>query len=207
MCTFVSQSHSTIWINVYFIVGAQRGSEKFLNPAAAQRAAQLLGINHEDLGKDIFSPPHGTGSRLSSLFASSPIPGAIPDLAPASSPLLPRANQGVEAIAAFVSGLYEHAFNALVQLINRSVHMCIMYMYVCLLIMYMCVCTHTYVYVCMYVCMYICMCTCMHTCVPSSRRVCVYTYAHHHTWYTLSHFTTMSHCHTVHNTLECMESQ
>ena len=102
-----------------FVVGAQRGGEKFLNPAAAQRAAQLLGINHEDLGKDIFSPPHGTGSRLSSLFASSPIPGAIPDSTQAASPSLPRANQGVEALAAFVSGLYEHAFNALVQLINR----------------------------------------------------------------------------------------
>ena len=115
---------------VYITAGAQRGSEKFLNPAAAQRAAQLLGINHEDLGKDIFSPPHGTGSRLSSLFASSPIPGAIPDTAQASSPLLPRANQGVEALAAFVSGLYEHAFNAVVQLINRSVclYVCI---YVC----------------------------------------------------------------------------
>ena len=86
---------------------AQRGSEKFLNPAAAQRAAQLLSINHEDLGKDIFSPPtthflltHFTGSSLSSLFASSPIPGAIPDIAPALSLSLPRANQGVEAIAA-----------------------------------------------------------------------------------------------------------
>ena len=110
--------------SVLFVVGAQRGSEKFLNPAAAQRAAQLLGINHEDLGKDIFSPPHGTGSRLSSLFASSPIPGAIPDSTLAASPSLPRANQGVEALAAFVSGLYEHAFNALVQLINRCVVQC-----------------------------------------------------------------------------------
>jgi len=101
------------------IIGAQRGGEKFLNPAAAQRAAQLLGINHEDLGKDIFSPPHGTGSRLSSLFASSPIPGAIPESGSISSPSQPRANQGVEALVAFVSGLYEHCFNALVQLINR----------------------------------------------------------------------------------------
>ena len=200
-------------LNLYFIVGAQRGSEKFLNPAAAQRAAQLLGINHEDLGKDIFSPPHGTGSRLSSLFASSPIPGAIPDLAPASSPSLPRANQGVEAIAAFVSGLYEHAFNALVQLINRSVHMCIyvrmciMCMYVCLLIMYMCVCTHTYVYVCMYVCMYVCIYVCVHVCTHVCRLVAVCVCTHMYITTHGKHCHTSLHCHTVHNTLECMESQ
>ena len=122
------------WFIGSVIVGAQRGGEKFLNPAAAQRAGQLLGINHEDLGKDIFSPPHGTGSRLSSLFASSPIPGAIPESGSISSPSQPRANQGVEALVAFVSGIYEHAFNALVQLINR---------FVCLSV---CVITHTHVH-------------------------------------------------------------
>ena len=113
-------------------LGSVRGSDFFLNPAAAQRAAAMLGVNHEDLGRDIFNPPRGTSLRLSNLFSppstSSPTPSDTTSLQGSifgsihGSPLV-GGSSGSRSLAldAFVTGLYDQAFNALVMLINRSV--------------------------------------------------------------------------------------
>jgi len=104
--------------------GTIRGSDCFLNPAAAQRAAAVLGIDHEDLGRDIFSPPRGASLRLSSLFASpqsssSPTPSETSSMQGSQFGLIASGNRSA-ALDAFVIGLYEQAYNALVMLINRA---------------------------------------------------------------------------------------
>lgn len=109
-----------------YCTGSVRGGDYFLNPAAAQRAATLLGVDHETLGQDIFSPPRGGTLRLSNLFsssysASSPTPTPNDSTSITSSLFL--TNMGTNRSAyldGFVMGLYEQAFNGLVLLINRS---------------------------------------------------------------------------------------
>jgi len=102
-----------------------RGTDNFLNPAAAQRAAAVLGVDHETLGQDIFSPPRGgAASRLQNSFTSS-ISAASPtqsDTASISSSLFLSNVSGNRSayLDGFVMGLYDQAFNALVMLINRS---------------------------------------------------------------------------------------
>ena len=99
-----------------------RGSDCFLNPAAAQRAATVLGIDHEDLGRDIFNPPRGASLRLSTLFASphssSPTPSETSSVQ--GSPFSLGTGNRSASLDAFVIGLYDQAFNALVMLINRA---------------------------------------------------------------------------------------
>lgn len=103
-------------------LGSMRGSDCFLNPAAAQRAATVLGIDHEDLGRDIFNPPRGPSLRLSTLFASphssSPTPSETSSIQ--GSPFSLGAGNRSASLDAFVIGLYDQAFNALVMLINRA---------------------------------------------------------------------------------------
>ena len=102
-----------------------RGTDCFLNPAAAKRAATLLGIDPETLGQDIFSPPRGGNVRLSNLFNSNSFSASSPtqsDTMSMTSSLF-LTNMGSNRstyLDNFVMGLYEHAFNALVMLINRS---------------------------------------------------------------------------------------
>ena len=48
--------------------GSGRGMDYFLNPAAAQRAATVLGVDHETLGQDIFNPPRGGAVRVANPF-------------------------------------------------------------------------------------------------------------------------------------------
>jgi len=102
--------------------GSMRGSDCFLNPAAAQRAATVLGIDHEDLGRDIFNPPRGASLRLSTLFgsphSSSPTPSETSSIQ--GSPFSHGAGNRSASLDAFVIGLYDQAFNALVMLINRA---------------------------------------------------------------------------------------
>lgn len=111
-------------------IGTGRSIDRFVNPAAAQRAAALLGIHHEELAKDIFNPPRSTASsRLSTLLSStiSPSP-TISDTSSINlsissfniSPGTARANRSF-SLDAFVMGLYEYALSALVLLINRLV--------------------------------------------------------------------------------------
>ena len=106
--------------------GSARGSECFLNPASAQRAAIILGIDHEDLGKDIFNPPRGPSFRLPSLFSS---PSQTSNLNMSDtgsihsygSPIIAaQSGNRSAALDAFVMGLYEQAVSALVMLINRA---------------------------------------------------------------------------------------
>lgn len=113
---------------IYVHIGSVRGSECFLNPASAQRAAIILGIDHEDLGKDIFNPPRGASFRLPSLLGSSPSQSSlIPNLSDTGSihsygsPIIAaQSGHRSAALDAFVMGLYEQAVAALVMLINRA---------------------------------------------------------------------------------------
>ena len=99
-----------------------RGSERFSNPAAAQRAALLLGITQEELAKDIFNPPR-VSTRYTSTLSQSPTMSETSsinmsmssvNMSPGSA--LTRSSLSLDA---FVMGLYEQAFNAFVALINR----------------------------------------------------------------------------------------
>lgn len=104
--------------------GSVRGADYFLNPAAAQRAALLLGVDHETLGWDIFSPPRGGTMRLSNMFSSSyssTSPVQSDTMSMTSSLFLTNVGSNRSTyLDGFVMGLYEHCFNALVMLINRS---------------------------------------------------------------------------------------
>ena len=91
------------------------------------RAANVLGIQHEELAKDIFNPPRTTTTRMSSFFTSSL--SASPTISETSSinlsissfnisPGSARANRSF-SLDAFVMGLFEHAMYLLVLLINR----------------------------------------------------------------------------------------
>lgn len=92
------------------------------------RAANVLGIQHEELAKDIFNPPRSTTSRMSSFIGSS-MSTASPTISETSSinlsissfnisPGSVRANRSF-SLDAFVMGLFEHAMYLLVLLINR----------------------------------------------------------------------------------------
>lgn len=106
---------------------AVRGIDFFQDPAAAQRAATVLGVDHEDLARDIFNPSRGASTRLSSLFSqltpNSPTPSDTSSVSGSiftTSPMLAQAGR-TSFLDAFVTGLYEQAFNALVLLINRAI--------------------------------------------------------------------------------------
>ena len=108
--------------------GVKRGdktltrSDRFMNPAAAQRAATVLGVSHEDLGHFIFSPPRGASLRISGIFGTtSPIPHEgtpSPSGSVTRSPVMGKSS-GWDSLSSFCMGLNEHAFQALVHLINR----------------------------------------------------------------------------------------
>lgn len=115
--------------------GSVRGTDCFIDPAAAQRAATILGIDHEDLARDIFNPPRGTSLRLTSLFSppgSTASPTGLPGGETSSllgsifgsfqgSPTVGTSAKSRNAsLDSFVMGLYDQAFNALIMLINRS---------------------------------------------------------------------------------------
>ena len=116
-----------------------RGGDRFMNPAASQRAAAVLGISHEDLGHFIFSPPRGVSVRISSnaFGATSPAPSDdVTSQSPSitslmgGSPFLGRSS-GWDALSSFCMGLYEQAFNALVLLINRYVYISVAHIKYC----------------------------------------------------------------------------
>ena len=114
----------TIFLSL--IAGTGKGYDRFKNPAAVQRAATLLGINHEELAKDIFNPPRMSSRTITSMFSPSSMMGANSDACSVNfsmnsynvSPGTARANRSI-SLDAFVMGLYEQAVNALVMLINR----------------------------------------------------------------------------------------
>jgi myosin-18 len=103
-----------------------RAGNRFMSPAASQRAAAVLGISHEDLAHYIFSPPRGASMRISGIFGPGSPGGSdgTPSPSPSASslttsPFLGRSS-GWDSLSSFCMGLYEQAFNALVLLINRS---------------------------------------------------------------------------------------
>lgn len=117
--------HYTVYC--IFTEGTGRATERFINPSAAARAAALLGLSHEDLAKDIFNPPRGTSSRISTMLTSSL--STSPSISETSSinlsissfnisPGTARANRSY-SLDAFVMGLYDHAVTSLLLLINR----------------------------------------------------------------------------------------
>ncbi|KAK3084703.1 hypothetical protein FSP39_017720 [Pinctada imbricata] len=95
------------------VAGAAKGQNnksQFSRPAAAQKAAALLGVTSEELARQIFSSAgSSTLSRSASMRGSPADKGQN------------EANTGaMEALEGFVIGLYADVFNAVVSLINRS---------------------------------------------------------------------------------------
>ena len=86
----------------------------FARPAAAQRAAQLLGVSLEDLAQFTFHATPATlmnGGRSSFRTGSSPV---------TDHKILSDKNvDPMEALEGFAQGLYVEAFTALVALINK----------------------------------------------------------------------------------------
>ncbi|KAK6192213.1 hypothetical protein SNE40_003722 [Patella caerulea] len=98
------------------VAGATKGNNnkaQFARPAAAQKAASLLGTTSEELSRSIFSPPgsstltRNTSMRVPNANDRNSINGEV------TSPAL-------EALEGFVIGLYSDVFNAVISLINRS---------------------------------------------------------------------------------------
>ena len=104
--------------------GSVRGSDYFLHPGAAQRAATVLGVDHDTLCQDIFSPPRGGTVRsnpFTTSFSSTSSPNQSDTTSITSSLFLTNVGSNRSTyLDSFVMGLYEQAFNALVMLINRS---------------------------------------------------------------------------------------
>ncbi|KAL8610894.1 hypothetical protein ACOMHN_056749 [Nucella lapillus] len=101
------------------VAGATKGGHnkfQFSRPAAAQKAASLLGTTPEELARSIYTQGGGTSSTLtrnSSLRVTGGMDKAGYQTADANTSV-------TEALEAFVIGLYSDAFNAVVSLINRS---------------------------------------------------------------------------------------
>ncbi|XP_070204311.1 unconventional myosin-XVIIIa-like isoform X2 [Littorina saxatilis] len=99
------------------VAGATKGTHnkfQFTRPAAAQRAASLLGTTPEELQRSIFTQG---GSSTLTRSSSLRVPAGLDK----SGLQTADANTSVtEALEAFVVGLYTDAFNAVVSLINRS---------------------------------------------------------------------------------------
>ncbi|XP_043225298.1 unconventional myosin-XVIIIa-like isoform X2 [Amphibalanus amphitrite] len=96
------------------VAGVSKGpSDKyqFADPAAARRAAALLGVRLEDLARAIFaSQSSGAATLARSAYRTPPrAQEATQDL------------QGREALEAFVAGLYGDLVGVLVSLINRAI--------------------------------------------------------------------------------------
>ncbi|GAB1602168.1 unconventional myosin-XVIIIa-like isoform X2 [Argonauta hians] len=96
--------------------GAIKGNNnktQFAKPAAAQRAASLLGIKVEELARTIFSPSatsSGTLTRSASMRISNAADRHAGDAGSSST----------DALEGFLTGLYTELFSVLVGLINRS---------------------------------------------------------------------------------------
>lgn len=96
--------------------GAVKGTNnkaQFAKPAAAQKAANLLGIKVEELARTIFSPSagsSGTLTRSASMRISSAADRHTGD----------AGSSATDALEAFLTGLYTELFSVLVGLINRS---------------------------------------------------------------------------------------
>lgn len=105
------------------VAGAMRGPNNkmvFARPAAAQRAASLLGCGSlEELAQSAFHAAPVQGSLLngrSSFRTGSPIHGGGGDK---SSLSVDKHLEPMEALEGFAQGLYVEAFSALVALINK----------------------------------------------------------------------------------------
>ncbi|OWF52160.1 Unconventional myosin-XVIIIa [Mizuhopecten yessoensis] len=91
-------------------VWGQNNKPQFARPAAAQKAAALLGLPVEELSRQIFSSAgSGTLTRNTSVRNS-----------PADKGANEAHQSAMDALEGFVIGLYSDVFNALVSLINRS---------------------------------------------------------------------------------------
>eukprot|EP00731_Ephydatia_muelleri_P023185 Em0015g768a len=103
--------------------GQTGSNDRFLNPGAAQKAATCLGIHHEELAKDIFNPPQGQSLRLSTFFSSAQGSGEEETVQDSTGPL-PSSDDASSSrtspLDAFVLGLYEQTFSALLLLFNRA---------------------------------------------------------------------------------------
>ncbi|ESO91677.1 hypothetical protein LOTGIDRAFT_163407 [Lottia gigantea] len=100
------------------VAGASKGNNnkaQFTRPAAAQKAASLLGTTAEDLARSIFNPPsNSTLSRSTSMRLSNGVDRGSPMVnGEVVSP-------AIETLEGFVIGLYSDVFNAVVSIINRS---------------------------------------------------------------------------------------
>ncbi|XP_036369695.1 unconventional myosin-XVIIIa isoform X3 [Octopus sinensis] len=97
--------------------GAVKGTNnkaQFAKPAAAQKAANLLGIKVEELARTIFSPSAGSSGTLTR-SASMRISNAADRHTGGES-----GSSATDALEAFLTGLYTELFSVLVGLINRS---------------------------------------------------------------------------------------
>ncbi|XP_076453173.1 unconventional myosin-XVIIIa-like [Babylonia areolata] len=101
------------------VAGATKGTHnkfQFSRPAAAQKAASLLGTTPEELARSIFTQGAASSTSLTR-SASLRVPGGMDK---AGYQTVDAYTSVTEALEAFVIGLYSDAFNAVVSLINRS---------------------------------------------------------------------------------------
>lgn len=117
--------YNTLYANctdIYMYIGTGKVTERFVNPSAAMRAATLLGLPHEELAKDIFSPPRtATSNRMStSTLSTSPSVSETSsiNMSISSFNISPGTARSY-SLDAFVMGLFDHVISCLVLLINR----------------------------------------------------------------------------------------
>ncbi|KAK3595793.1 hypothetical protein CHS0354_025430 [Potamilus streckersoni] len=94
------------------VAGAAKGNNnkgQFARPAAAHKAATLLGISVEEMARTIFS-----ASTSATLTRSASVRGSPADKGGGEN------TTAMEALEGFACGLYSDVFNAIVSLINRS---------------------------------------------------------------------------------------
>ncbi|KAI6647582.1 Unconventional myosin-XVIIIa [Oopsacas minuta] len=96
-----------------------KGTGKFNDPVAAQNAATTLGTNVDTLQQELFYHMNTARTSYSSSVGLNSPSASINSNSSASSSLSPAA-RAQAAVKWFMIGLYEHAFHAMVLLINRA---------------------------------------------------------------------------------------
>ena len=97
----------------------QKGTGKFNNPVAAQNAATALGTNQDSLQQELFYHMNSSRSSYSGSSGLNSPSASISSSGSSSSATVPSA-RAQAALKWFMIGLYEHAFHAMVLLINRA---------------------------------------------------------------------------------------
>ncbi|XP_074642928.1 unconventional myosin-XVIIIa-like isoform X2 [Tubulanus polymorphus] len=101
------------------VAGANMGANnkpQFANPNGAQKAAFVLGLDVEELGRNVFTPNLTPGTVRGPRRAPNSLsPNASKDQSSQDLDMTP-----IEYLEGFVVGLYQEMFNALLNIINRS---------------------------------------------------------------------------------------